>query len=88
MNKLYTISLSAKAKLQLSKLNKSISERITRALERLRFRPHAHIKKLVGSPYFSFRVGDYRLLLIVNNNKFFVIVIEVDHRKNVYKKLE
>ncbi len=44
-------------------------------------------KKLVGdlSPYYRLRVGDYRVLYEIIENKVMVIVVKVKHRKNVYK---
>jgi len=44
-------------------------------------------KKLVGdlSPYYRFRVGDYRVLYEVIENEVTVIVIKIKYRKNVYE---
>ena len=44
-------------------------------------------KKLVGnlSPYYRLRVGDYRVLYEIIENKVMIIVVKVKHRKNVYK---
>jgi len=44
-------------------------------------------KKLVGdlSPYYRYRVGDYRVLYEIIESKVLIVVIKVKHRKNVYK---
>lgn len=44
-------------------------------------------KKLVGdlSPYYRYRVGDYRVLYEIVESKVFIIVVKIKHRKNVYK---
>ena len=44
-------------------------------------------KKLVGdlSPYYRYRVGDYRVLYEIVEAKVTVVVVKVKHRKNVYK---
>lgn len=44
-------------------------------------------KKLVGdlSPYYRLRVGDYRVLYEIIENKLMIIIVKVKHRKNVYK---
>ncbi|MAF50660.1 MAG: cytotoxic translational repressor of toxin-antitoxin stability system [Nanoarchaeota archaeon] len=81
---MYEIILSDKAKKQLKKLQKSVGKRITNSLERLRIRPHSHIKKLVNSPYFSFRVGDHRIILRVNKGKLIIVVINIGPREKVY----
>ena len=69
----------------LKQLEKSVKERIIRTLERIRIRPVSHVKKLVSSPYFRLRVGDYRVILNIKNDEMIILVIEVGHRRNVYK---
>ena len=81
---MYELFYSEKALKQLEKLDKQLQERIISTLERCRIRPHAHIKKLVGNPYFSLRIGDYRAILNIKNNELRILVVEVGHRKNVY----
>ncbi|MBI2507513.1 type II toxin-antitoxin system RelE/ParE family toxin [Candidatus Woesearchaeota archaeon] len=70
---------------QLGKLDKSLQERIIRTLERIRIRPSSHVKKLVSSPYFRLRVGDYRVILDIKRDELIILVIEVGHRKNIYQ---
>ena len=83
---MYEVELSIKAQKQLYKLNKILKYRIVKTLERIRIRPHAHIKKLVGSSYYSLRVGEYRVILNVQDGKLIIFVIELGHRKNIYDK--
>ena len=82
---MYSLIYSEKFIKQLSKLNKDLQVRIVSTLERCRIRPYAHVKKLVGVQYFSLRIGDYRIILDVKEDKLFIFVIEVGHRKKVYK---
>ena len=44
-------------------------------------------KKLVGdlSPYHCYRVGNYRVLYEIIENKVLIVVIKVKHRKHIYK---
>ena len=70
---------------QLEKLEKPLKDRILKTLERIRVRPTAHVKKLVSSPYFKLRIGDYRVILDIKNYEMIILVIEVGHRRNVYK---
>jgi mRNA interferase RelE/StbE len=81
----FEITYSKKAEKYITKLPKDIQERILCTLERCRIRPYAHIKKLVGSPFYSLRAGDYRIIMDIDNGKLIILVIEVGHRKNVYK---
>lgn len=83
---MYAIEFSREAERFLDKQSPDIRERILRAVERLQVRPWSHIKRLVNSPYCKFRVGDYRLLLRVEDDRLLILVIEIGHRKNIYKK--
>jgi len=83
---LYEIIFSQKAKKQLSGLEKNIQERIITVLERIRIRPEAYITKLVGDPGYKLRVGDYRVIMDIDNNNLLILVIKVGHRKNIYKR--
>lgn len=80
----YELLYSDYAEKQLGKLPQDVRERILATLERCRIRPFVHAKKLVGNPYFSIRVGDYRVIANIINNELKIFVIEVGHRKNVY----
>mgnify|MGYP001213713295 CR=1 FL=1 len=81
---MYSVEFSKVAEKQFYKLGKNLQSRIVATLERCKIRPHAHIKKLVGNPYFSLRVGDYRVILDIKDDKLIIFVIEVGHRKMVY----
>lgn len=82
---MYTLVYAEEFLKQLKKLNKDVQKRVISALERIRIRPYPHVKKLVGSPYFRVRVGDYRVIVDIKENKLIVYVLEVGHRRNIYK---
>ena len=81
---MYEIIVSDKAKKQLSKLPQDIRDRIGIALERIRIRPQHFVLRLVGSPYYRLRVGNYRVILDIINEKLVIMIIEIGHRKNIY----
>lgn len=81
----YGVTFSDFADKQLSKLPLDIQNRIISTIKRCQIRPYSHIKKLVGSKYFRLRVGDYRVIMDILENKLIIHVIEVGHRKNIYK---
>lgn len=83
---MYEIEYSEKAERFLDKLDHKERERIINALERIRIRPEHFIEKLVGEEGFKFRVGNYRAFLDLDNGKLIILVLEIGHRKNVYKK--
>ncbi len=82
---MYSIEFSQTAERQLYKLEKKVQVRIISTLERIRVRPYPHVKKLVSSPYFRLRVGEYRVILDIKEDRLIIFVIEVGHRRNIYK---
>ena len=81
----YEIVFSDAALKQLKKLEKSTQERIISTLERIRIRPQSHVTKLVGDSGYRLRVGDYRVILDIDEGVLVVLVLKVGHRKKIYK---
>ena len=82
---MYEVLLTTKAKKQLKKLEPEIRKRIISTLKRVRIRPETYLTKLVGDPGFKLRVGDYRLIIDINNCKLILLVLQVGHRRKIYK---
>lgn len=82
---IYEVTFSNLADKQLSKLPIDVQNRIVSTIKRCRIRPYAHVKKLVGSKYFRLRIGNYRAVMDIIDNKLIIHIIEVGHRKNIYK---
>lgn len=82
---MYSIEFTKTAEKQLYNLPADVQSRVIATLERIRVRPYPHVKRLVNSHYFRLRVGDYRVLLDIKEGKLMIYVIEVGHRKEVYK---
>jgi mRNA interferase RelE/StbE len=80
----YTVIFSDNADKQLQKLPIAIQKRIVATIKRCRIRPYPHVKKLVGSHYFRLRIGDYRAILDIIDNKLIILVIKAGHRKRMY----
>lgn len=81
----YSIFLTDFAKKQLSKLDKQIAKRITKKLHEISNDPFLYVSKLVGQDLYKLRIGDYRVLMTIQQDKLIIIVVEVRHRRNVYK---
>lgn len=82
---MYSLIYSRGSLKQLKKLDHQRQVRIISTLERCRIRPYAHVKKLVGCPYFRLRAGDYRVIMDIRDNELRIFIIEIDHRKKIYK---
>ncbi len=78
----YNLLFTRHAKKQLTKLPRANAQRIVTALSRIRIRPHAYVKRLVASPYYSFRVGKYRVILDIKAGQLLILYLE--KRDRVY----
>ena len=79
-----------KAQRQLESLDKSAQKRILRFLrERLLASPDPRSlgKALVGemSGLWRYRIGDYRLICKIEDREITIIVLEVGHRREIYR---
>lgn len=82
---MYSLIYSDLCLKQLKRLDKQAQVHILSVLERCRVRPHAFVKKLVGVPYYRLRAGDYRIIVDIKDSELMVFVIEVGHRRAIYK---
>ncbi len=83
---MYEIIYSIKASKQLRKLDKAVRERIYAVLNRIKIRPYSFITKLVGDPGYKLRIGNYRIIMDMDNGRLIILIIQIGHRKNIYKK--
>jgi len=71
---------------QLEKLGKSISKRIVDKVEYIIQDPFVFVKKLKGFNLYRLRVGDYRIIMSIEQKKMIIFVLEVGHRGVIYRK--
>lgn len=69
---------------QLKKLDRSVARRIFEKVGELRENPHRVVQKLVNSPYYRLRVGDYRVILDIQEAFLRILVLKVGHRESIY----
>lgn len=81
---MYSLFFTEKAARQIEGLEQDVRERILSVLERIRVRPQAFVKRLVGRKFYRLRVGDYRVIVDIEHGRLLVVVLEVGHRKNIY----
>lgn len=80
----FEIIWSDSASRQLKKLDRSVARRIFDKVGELREHPHRFVQKLVNSPYYRLRVGDYRLILDIQEAVLRILVLKVGHRESIY----
>ena len=88
----YKIELSDEALEDFDSLDNSIKERITNFFDRLKRieNPKMLGKALVGNlaGCWRYQIGKYRIGAKIDNGRFVILVIAIDHRKEFYKKLD
>ena len=83
----YRLEFSAGADRQFRNLPKDVQERLSPHLDALVRNPRPPgIKKLKGQDVYRLRVGDYRVLYEVHDQRLLVLVVKIAHRREVYRK--
>ncbi len=83
----YEIKFSDTAKSGLGKLDKSVARRIIDKLDEIKENPFTYVKRLIGISLYSLRVGDYRVIMSINNNAMLIFGVKIGHRRGVYSDL-
>ena len=81
----YEVILTDSARRDLARLDPSVARRILARLEDLREDPLRKLGRLVNSPLYRLRVGDWRVIVEVNQREVRVLVIKVAHRRSIYR---
>lgn len=87
----WSIEFDPDARRELDKLDKSVSDRILKFLwERVAALedPRSIGERLHGQlrQYWKYRVGDYRLICSLKDDRLVVIVVRIGHRREIYKR--
>jgi len=82
----YTLKIDDKVFKDLKKIDKTWQKRILSKIKTTLIEDPYSGKKLVGnlSPFWRIRVGDYRVIYVIEEEIVTVEVIKVKHRKEVY----
>ena len=84
----YAIEFSRRAERQFDKLSGEARARLKPAIDALADNPRPPgAKKLVGAEgLWRIRVGDYRIIYAIEYDRLLVLVVEVGHRREVYRR--
>ncbi|TLU83897.1 MAG: type II toxin-antitoxin system RelE/ParE family toxin [Chlorobium sp.] len=83
----WKIELTASAEKELAKMDKAVARRNIKYLrDRVAIDPRTSGKALRGdhSGLWRYRVGDYRVICEIYDDKISVLVVHVGHRKEAY----
>lgn len=82
----YSLEITSSAQRQFKKLPPSIQEDITLKILALEKNPRPHgVKKLKVFEYYRIRTGDYRIIYSIDDQKELVKVLDLGHRKDIYR---
>ena len=86
----YTVEFLKTAEEELAKLPKEAQRQIMKKVEGLKDDPRPAVVKQLKSPekFLRLRVGDYRVIYLVEGKHLVVLVVSIRARKDVYDRLE
>lgn len=87
---MYSVELSERFKKEFKKLDK-YTQRIIRGWINKNLvgtqNPRIHGKSLSGelSGKWRYRIGDYRLICVINDDELVILALNIGHRREIYK---
>jgi mRNA interferase RelE/StbE len=82
---MYELKFDKKAIHFLNKLEKKDKERIWNKLQECKVEPFRYLKHLENIEGYKLRVGEYRIILDVDNEVKVLRILKMGHRKNIYE---
>ena len=83
----WTVIFTVKAERDLAKLPDDIAKRIILKIETIAADdPYNHLDRMTNSPYYKFRVGVYRGIVNIVNDKLILQLVRARHRSQACKK--
>ena len=86
---MYEVVLSAEAQEIYASADQALAKKLARCFEQLEQSPryHPNIKPLKGdfAGYYRYRIGDYRVIYLVDDETNQILVNTIAHRREVYE---
>lgn len=81
----YKIKLKKSASKEIEKLPKIVLKRVIEKIQSLGIEPRpSGCKKLSSDEKYRIRVGNYRILYTIEDDKLVIYVVKIGHRKDIY----
>jgi len=82
----YKVEIKKSAQKEIENLPSVMLKKIVAKIQSLSSEPRPNgSKKLTSDEKYRLRVGDYRILYSIEDDKLIIFVVKVGHRKSVYK---
>ena len=85
MTLVWTVIYSSKAEKDLDILGAELAKKIIILMDEIVMNPYKLLEKMTNSPYYKFRIGAYRGIVNIVNDKLILQVVKIKHRSQVYK---
>lgn len=83
----YRVTVTPAADKIIARLPKDLRARITTRLVALSANPRPPgAIKLSGQDAYRIRVGDYRIIYTIHDDRLIVLIVDVGHRRDVYRR--
>lgn len=85
----FSVIYTTRARKDLRHLTRDVAQKCIRGISRIKDDPFSFVKKLKGSkqaPLYSLRIGDYRAILSIEEDRIIIFVLEIGHRSTIYRK--
>lgn len=82
----WIVIYAPKAQKDLDALGDDVAKKVILKMREIKLDPYALLDKMTNSPYYKFRVGEYRGIVNIVNKKLILQLVKVKHRSQVYKK--
>lgn len=84
----WTLIFSPKADREIGKLDKSVKKKILTFFDKVvdKPNPRIHGKPLRNklNPFWSYRIGDYRVICRLDDEELVILAVKAGHRRDVY----
>lgn len=82
----YTVEITSSAQRQFKKLSENIQSHLIPKILSLEENPRpVGVKKLQAFDYYRIRIGDYRIVYSINDKTHLVKILDLGHRKDIYR---
>ncbi len=85
----FSVIYTTRARKDLKGLSPEVARTCILAISKIKEDPFSFVKKLQGSkkaPLYSLRIGEYRAIMSIEDDRLIVFVLEVGHRSTIYRK--
>ena len=83
----YKLEFATSIRKDLKKIDKKEVRKILTSIEKLAEEPRpTGSKKLTNEELFRVRIGNYRVIYEIHDNRLVVLVVKIGHRKDIYRK--